>query len=78
MENVIARPPKRTSIDRNFIAEVTVAPKFTSANIKEAEYNTIGKCLLSLISGIFLHPFSPDHSPSKKEVRKRRLVVTAG
>lgn len=47
MEDVTfpTRPPKRTSIDRNFIAEVipTVAPKFTSANIKEAEYNTIGK-----------------------------------
>ncbi|EFN64203.1 Sodium channel protein Nach [Camponotus floridanus] len=36
------------SIDRNFIAEVTTmaVPKFTPANIKEAEYNTIGNCLL--------------------------------
>nr|XP_012225938.1 PREDICTED: pickpocket protein 19-like [Linepithema humile] len=39
---------KGTSIERNFIAEVTfptVAPKFTLANIKEAGYNTIGNCL---------------------------------
>lgn len=72
------QPPKRTSIDRNFIAEVTVAPKFTSANIKGAEYNTIGNCLLSLISDISLHPFPLHHFSRLREEREQRSHLTAG
>lgn len=76
MEDVtfLSRSPKRTSIDCNFIAEVTptVAPKFTSANIKEAEYNTIGNCLLSLISSISLHPFPPAIASLKEKRKKKR------
>lgn len=80
MEDVTfpSRTPKRTSIDRNFIAEVTptVAPKFTPANIKEVEYNTIGNCLLSLISGPCTHLLS--NAPLKERRKKKRLHINVG
>jgi len=78
MEDVtfLSQPLKRTSIDCNFIAKVTptVAPKFTSANIKEVEYNTIGNCLLSLISSISLHPFPPDRFFQRKKRKKEKRL----